>query len=1078
MSPYVKFASREWPFIGLRPFEYSDHEYFFGRDRELDVLRPQVTKNRFVTIVGGSGSGKSSLIRAGLQPRLEKAWSWIEMRPGDAPIRNLASALADLTGKVGDLSAAWADRFERVLAKSSFGISEALAWIPIIQDSRIKRVLLLIDQFEELFRFANLRSPGAPDAVNTERRDEATAFVRLLLTAAKSSQVPIHVVVTMRSDFIGDCASFHGLPEAVSGCQFLVPGMTRDQREAVIRKPVYRALGEIDSDLVQRALNDTNEEIDQLPILQHAMMKCWERASERNNRGKYHRPHLTSDDYKTVGGVEKALSLHANEILDKITAQDPNLRLVTKRVFQALTETDDEGRSIRRPQRFRDLVQCVQAPDAKDIDHAATNATRTVIVRFASPDCSFLRIIPPAEADEDALVDDEPAANGGSDIDDDAIIDIGHEALIRRWDKLMGDGKENWMHEEQEDAERCRDLLRYVQRGAIIPAEDLPSLKEWWTGRRPNAFWARRYAKHKDDNFNKVEDVLRRSGEKALAALEESKRYETRVLAMTAEAIRVPPGRDGAADSLAMALLKPAHLPDVPEYIKLLYDALGELREKRRIYTPGDLQKQVFALSFAPGGKLLAAAVSGALLLYDADTAELVHSEITKGGWVVSLRWSPDGKRIYVGTSPIGTIFSVCSIGKLRKYFNDCDDETAKATVEIGSDEYQAGSGAWSSDGKWIVVAAWQRRASLWNTWNGESKGVIGDEVAKSNLLDGMTCDIAASADGQRIAIGAASRKIHIFKPSFAGNKEPFFKLEKSLAPIDLNSVPYSLAFDPKDHDRLLAAYMPSPQMAVWEIGNGSPTVFAEYGSGTVWRVAFDPKGKFAASATNDAVVRLWTDINSDGSVLLRGHLASAFSVDISPESGDIASGSNDGTIRLWSRDAPLSPKLLGDATSIAFASNKFTLQDACLSVTGNAGEDHQVVLPEGFGPVCAVAVSANGAAFALVPCSGRPLLVTSVKESQTAVSGSQITVNITLPDVEAIWSAVAFIENDTGIAARTQDGRVFAWPFYFDVRSLKELARDHLPLVRDENGEDRRLEVSSSILRSSTSLDPIEVDG
>jgi hypothetical protein len=271
VSLYLKFANREWPFIGLRPFEYADHEYFFGRDRELDTLQPRVTQNRFVAIVGGSGSGKSSLIRAGLQPRLAKTWSWIEMRPGDAPIRNLASALANLMGKSGDLSAGWADRFELVLTRSSFGVSEALAWIPTIRDTKVKRVLLLIDQFEELFRFANLRSPANPDAENTERRDEATAFVRLLLTAAKSSQVPIHVVVTMRSDFIGDCASFHGLPEAVSRCQFLVPGMTRDQREDVIRKPVQPQLadGEIDSELIQRALNDTNEEIDQLPILQH-----------------------------------------------------------------------------------------------------------------------------------------------------------------------------------------------------------------------------------------------------------------------------------------------------------------------------------------------------------------------------------------------------------------------------------------------------------------------------------------------------------------------------------------------------------------------------------------------------------------------------------------------------------------------------------------------------------------------------------------------------------------------------------------------------------------------------------------
>ena len=125
----------------------------------------------------------------------------------------------------------------------------------------------------------------------------------------------------MRSDFIGDCARFHGLPEAVSRSQFLVPGMTRDQREDVIRKPIELAGGQIDPDLVQRALNDTNEDPDQLPILQHAMMRCWERAFRRRKQEVDHRPHLTIDDYTAVGGVEQALSVHANEILEALPRQ-------------------------------------------------------------------------------------------------------------------------------------------------------------------------------------------------------------------------------------------------------------------------------------------------------------------------------------------------------------------------------------------------------------------------------------------------------------------------------------------------------------------------------------------------------------------------------------------------------------------------------------------------------------------------------------------------------------------------------------------------------------------------------------
>jgi hypothetical protein len=303
-------AGCDRPFIGLRAFEYGDRKYFFGREDAVDVLDFQVKQNRFVAVVGRPGCGKSSLVSAGLRERLENVpdhrWKWIEMHPADAPIRKLALALASLTDNTGDILEAWADRFERVLCKSSFGIAEVLALTPVLQEPEGSRLLLFVDQFEELFRFANLRSESILDAATAaERRDEATAFVRLLLTAIKSPRLPIHVIVSMRSEFIGDCARFHGLPEAVSRSQFLVPSMTRDQREDVIRKPIELAGGQIDAGLVQRTLNDTNKDPDQLPILQHTMMRCWEHAlRRRNNQEADGRPHLTIDDYTNVGGVE------------------------------------------------------------------------------------------------------------------------------------------------------------------------------------------------------------------------------------------------------------------------------------------------------------------------------------------------------------------------------------------------------------------------------------------------------------------------------------------------------------------------------------------------------------------------------------------------------------------------------------------------------------------------------------------------------------------------------------------------------------------------------------------------------
>lgn len=308
MGAHFATADCNQPFIGLRAFDYGDREYFFGRDNELGSLESQASRNRFVAVVGRTGCGKSSLVGAGLRPRLENSsdhrWRWVETRPGDAPIRNVASALARLTGESDDLAEAWADRLERILSISSFGIGEALASISAREVSAAGRVLLHVDQFEELFRFVDPRSQMSLDPVTSaERRDEATMFVRLLLTAGKSLPLPIHVIVSMRADFIGHCAGFYGLPEAVGRSQFLVPDMRRDQRENAICKPVQLAGGRIDPGLVQRALNDTNDDPAQLSSLQYAMMRCWEHAYRRGRLEGDRRPHLTMDDYAKIGGV-------------------------------------------------------------------------------------------------------------------------------------------------------------------------------------------------------------------------------------------------------------------------------------------------------------------------------------------------------------------------------------------------------------------------------------------------------------------------------------------------------------------------------------------------------------------------------------------------------------------------------------------------------------------------------------------------------------------------------------------------------------------------------------------------------
>jgi tetratricopeptide (TPR) repeat protein len=491
-------VNAEHPFPGLRPFAYQDHEYFFGREEQTFALYRLIDRFRFIAVVGSSGSGKSSLVRAGLLPLLDKetreaggrSWLWREMRPGDAPLQRLTFLLASLSDDDDPVVASGRrDRIAAQLQRSSFGISEALAEMNAIAD---KSLVLVIDQFEELFRYATVASGKAgPSGDEVRARDEATQFVQLLLEAGRAPSNKIHIILTMRSDFIGDCARFHGLPEAVCAAQFLVPSLTRDQLDEVIRRPVKQAGATIDADLVERLLNDCSTEMDQLPVLQHCLSRLWDEAGKASvavatssDATPGARPimpvrQLSLKHYRDIGEFADALSRHADEILRDLPG--PTLQLAVEQTFSALSELDKEGRAIRRALKFSRLVA------ETGVDEAAV---REVLNRFRADDCSFLTP-PPFEVSE----------IGGA-----TRIDVGHEALLRRWEKVSGRGAElGWLRAEQQAGERYRGLLALAEGDdAVLPSHLVDERWAWWTARPRTEAWAERYG----GGFARVQRLL------------------------------------------------------------------------------------------------------------------------------------------------------------------------------------------------------------------------------------------------------------------------------------------------------------------------------------------------------------------------------------------------------------------------------------------------------------------------------------------------------------------------------------------------------------------------------------------
>lgn len=447
------------PFPGLRPFESNEEHLFFGRDGQSDELLRRLRRSRFLAVLGTSGSGKSSLVRAGLLPSLYggimtqagSSWRVALFRPGHDPIGNLAHALnaRDVFGDTGEDRDLQQTIIEATLRRSALGLVEAARQARMGANENL---LVVADQFEEIFRFRRTRKEGS--------EDEAAAFVKLLLEAKYQTEVPIYVVITMRSDFLGDCSQFRDLPEAINDGQYLIPRMTRDQRREAIMGPVAVGGGEMSPRLVNRLLNDVGDNPDQLPILQHALMRTWDFwAHQRRDAEPIDLP-----DYEAVGTMTEALSRHADEAYNELP--DERSRKVCEKLFKSLTEKGPDNREIRRPTRVSEIC---------DIADASEEEVIAVIERFRLPGRSFL--MPPNDVS----------------LGPESLIDISHESLIRGWERLR-----QWVNEEARSAQIYRRLaetaaLHQEGRAGLWHDPDLALALNWREENRPNVVWAQHY---------------------------------------------------------------------------------------------------------------------------------------------------------------------------------------------------------------------------------------------------------------------------------------------------------------------------------------------------------------------------------------------------------------------------------------------------------------------------------------------------------------------------------------------------------------------------------------------------------